>query len=375
MRMARGGEFRRKIIEVSTKIVMIFITVLFCLWMISGARAADAVRITGVKHSNDSGLREVAIELSETIASERISVEHQRNFIQVSIRGASAFPAQTTSVNDGLMDKVFTYQYQPDLARARILLNTESKKFAESTEWSITGNSLIVKFGAARDQVTTKKAALSRDSIQEADARIVKEILAGKKEAATEAATPTPIPAKNQNIEDEPLFTGKTIGGKKEKPAETTTQSAARVVSALLTVLLLMGGAFLGYRKLRGIKGGKNAGSARAMETVLSHNLGGKRALSLVRIAGKYYVLGVTDHNISVITSFDNDNDIEKYIDEITSGGGFESMLAGKLNIFARKEQAEQAWEQDGGEAAKPAERTSVRDVIKKRIEGFKPLY
>ena len=375
MRIARSGDFRRKIIEISTKIAMIFITGLFCLWMISGAKA-DAVKILDIKHSMHSGVREVAIQLSEAIPQNQISLEHQRNFIQISLHGASAYPAQTTNIADGLLDKVFTYQYQPDLARARILLNTESEQFKNNTSWSLNGKSLVVKFGTPiEDKVVTKKAAPEKDTSREADDRIVKEILAKKSVAPKVEAAPIVAAASVANIEDEPVFSQKVVNGKAEKPAHNTTQSAARVVSALLTVLLLMAGAFLGYRKLRNGRIGKNSGSDRAMETIMNHSLGAKRSLSLVKIAGKYYVLGVTDHNISVITSFDKQDEIEKYIDEVTTGGGFDSILSGKLNIFSKKEQAENAWDEELQEAPRPVERRSVRAEIKKRIEGFKPLY
>ncbi len=371
MRMARGGEFRRKLIEVSTKVAMIFFTALFCLWMISGARADENVKITGVTHTENNGVHEVKIQFSNSIAKENVAVDHQRNFIQVSLKGADAFPAQTQNVNDGVIDKLFVYQYEPSLVRARILLNTKSEKFKKTTSWEVNGNELAVRFSGtmvASDQVTTKKAApIKEDTSAEAEARIEKEILSGK----TAAVTPV------KNVEDEPLFTAKAATSSiKSEKAATGTQSWARMASALLTVLLLMCGALFGYRKLRGIRSTKGASNGRAMETILSHNLGGKRSLSLVRIADRYYVLGVTDHNISVVTHFDDQTKIEKYIDEITTGGGFESMLSGKLNFFARKDEAEQSWEAETKEAPRATtEKASVRETIKKRIEGFKPLY
>ncbi|NUM87586.1 MAG: flagellar biosynthetic protein FliO [Bdellovibrionales bacterium] len=353
--------FRERLIEISSKAAMVFATLLFCLWMMSSARAATQAKVAGIKAEHSGGAHEVTIELSSPIESRAVRVENQRNFIQISLQGASAAPARNESVSAGAVNKIFSYQYQPDLARVRLIMDREAREFQDATEWKVDGRFVRVRFGGA-------KAA---DVSAEAEARLVKEILAGKPPSE---AMPTTAPAAKtpKNVEEEPVFAAQQGGGSVPRSAgESAAKQAGRMGAGLLLVLALLGLAAMGLKRFQQIKGGTaRAAGGRILETVASHSLGAKKQLTLVRAADQYLLLGVTDHSVNLVAALPKNAEIERAIDEIRGGGdGFESMLAGKIGFFSRK-QAEEAFESMPSES-KP----SVRESIKKRMEGFKPLY
>src|SRR5262249_33100466 len=158
---------------VLSKALLIGISILVCLWMVSGAHAAQ-ISITDIKsQSLDDGTYAIDFSLSQKISTENVAVDFERNFIQISLQGVSAYPARTETINKSALKKVFTYKSQPDRARARILLKTAASAIKSKASWKITANGLRVTVkGAsaiaqsASDSVKSKAAAAPSSEVE-----------------------------------------------------------------------------------------------------------------------------------------------------------------------------------------------------------------
>jgi len=140
----RRLQLRDQIVDLLSKALLIGISVLACLWMVSGAHAAST-SITGIKgEAQSDGTYAIDFSLSQKISADSVAVEFDRNFIQISLKGVSAYPARTENINQGTLEKVFTYQYQPDLTRARVLLKASANTVKAKSTWEVTSKGIRV---------------------------------------------------------------------------------------------------------------------------------------------------------------------------------------------------------------------------------------
>jgi hypothetical protein len=221
MKFIRNARLRERIIDISTKALLLAVSVLACLWMISGARAATA-EITAI-NQGAAGNGEYAIDFafSSPVAKEDVAVDYQRNFIQVSLKGVSAYPARTEKLSHPLLEKVFTYQYQPDLARARVLLKGQASEVEGSSRWELDGQTLRI-FVKGNGAVAKAKKEIRKDSVKTKAAAT--KAAPAVAEDPEEAAVVQQIVAESKKV---PASAGASLvsvaGGKDGKKAETST--------------------------------------------------------------------------------------------------------------------------------------------------------
>ncbi len=99
-----------------------------------------------------------------------------------------------------------------------------------------------------------------------------------------------------------------------QEPKPTTSTSWLSMVSYVLSLLItfaaVIGLAYFASRFLGKKLGSLSAsGSSRVINTL---SFGANRAVYIVEIAGKFLVLGVTDHTITVLQEITNPEEIEK---------------------------------------------------------------
>lgn len=403
MKFTRYARIRDRAIEIGSRAVIFAVTVLICMWMISGAKAATG-QITDIREQpNQDGTHTIEFRFSTAIEKERVAVEFQRNFIQLSLKGVSAYPARTKSLDHSKLDKVFTYQYQPDLARARVLLKDSASEIQNKTSWDIEGNILRITIGGgdagtalltalpaqpkakqekekdrnkhakAADTVKTKAAA-PNSKLDAEDDKIIQEILAKTNEepakiAAAPATTASPVsePVKAAtpvNTEDQPLFGANKGTGDQAISTKEKGSPAAKVFGSLLMVIGIIGAAALAFRRFALGKGIGLQKQGRVIEVMANQSLGPKRAIALVKVLDQYMVVGMGGENMSLLANLGNNVDIDKYLDELNPNQSFSATFKGTL---------------ESSDAAPPPAQKSqadlgVRAAIKKRIEGFKPL-
>lgn len=388
IRNARPSKMKERAFDIASKVLLIAFSTLVCLWMVSGAHAAPS-SITGIKASPQAdGSYAIDFELSSKVSAGQVSVEFERNFIQLSLKGVSAYPARTETINQAALEKVFTYQYQPDLSRARILLKGNASAIKGKTSWSVTDSGVRITVkeqggaaavaSSASDSVKSKASSASSGDSEED--RIVQEILSEVKPAG-KAAEASSLPAaatselkkansaSNASIEEQPLFANKATQGEvkeKEQPGAT------RVVASLLLVIGIIGATAVGYRRFalgKGIAGFQR--QPKVIDVISSQSLGPKRSVALIKVLDQYMVVGMAGEGMSLLANLGSDVKIEKFIDQSGQGpsfdDAFESALSGDSGI-------DKATGSGAVAATKPGMSLGIRSSIKKRIEGFKPL-
>lgn len=391
MRFIRKARYRERILDILSKALLIAVSALACLWMVSGAHANPA-SITGIKGQADKGGSYViSLAFSQKVPKENVSVEFERNFIQVSLKGVSAYPARTEALGHAPFQKVFTYQYQPDLARARVLLKGQAASLRDKASWEVTSEGLRIHVRGvqsaaapvshATDSLKGKAASASptpATAVDSEDERLVQEILDEVKPGAARAATaPGTALADSKataSLEEQPLFLPKATAGAGVE-SRASEGSLGRVIASLLLVIGVIGLCAAGYRRFAMGRGGTIfQRQPRVIETIASHSLGPKRSVALIKVLDQYMVVGMSGDGMSLLASLGTDVKIDRYLDQVGGPGAsfndtFESALLGTMTP-AKADSAGSG----SGITHKMAGGAGIRSMIKKRIEGFKPL-
>lgn len=417
MKFIRNSRIRDRIVDIATKTLLLAVSALACLWMISGAKAATA-DITSI-HQGAAGEGEYAIDFafSSPVTKEDVSVEFQRNFIQVSLKGVSAYPARTEKLTHPLLEKVFTYQYQPDLARARVLLKVQASSIEGTSSWSITPQGLrvvikgegiaatsngadesapIVSAKAAKPAKAAQKAIKetkeSKDSVKTKasstaaavsedpeDAQVVQQILAESKKPASAVAAAKEKKAEASlahlpSTEEQPIFAAQTNAAI-SKDSSAKTSPVARMLASLLLVVGIIGAGAIAYRRFVLGRGMPFQRQNRMIETIANQALGPKRAIAIIRVLDQYMVVGMAGDNMNLLANLGTNINIEKY-DDIISGVGASGGVSFADTFQGAIGASIPANSGGKGKEAPPVEapRADFRSMIKKRMEGFKPL-
>lgn len=369
MKFIRNGRVKEKLVELSLKGLLIGFSALFFLWMVSGARAA-APEITNIQGSDsDSGIS-VEFQTSTPVNKEDVSMDFQRNFIQVSFKGVSAFPAKTVKLKNSPLEKAFTYQYQPDLARARILLSTQAKKIEKGSFLEVSGDRIKITVprkdgniaGRAVDKISTKSSASEKETLDLAEQQARDEIL--KSSPAMVVAQKTEDAAKTKvESENLPLFTAQTAAAEAKI---ANRSSSSKIFASLLLVLGIIGAASMAFRRFAQGKGLPFQRQNKVIEVVSSQSLGPKKAVTLVKILDRHILLGVAGDSINLLLDLGTDVPLEKIMDDSPAGASFGDALSSNL----RNPQAASSLL----DSVRPSESDGFRASLKKRLVGLKPL-
>jgi flagellar protein FliO/FliZ len=367
------------------------------------AASAD-VLVSDVQARKVANGMEVDVNFEAPYTSKGLKPEYDRNFAQIVMNHAGVKSARMIPVNAGGVEKVFLYQYQPGVARLRIIMNdgTEAPK-GHINIWNARAGTvrLLVKNSSAANSAAATATAGIVDRLK-SKATVTKvndteRVTEGKTTAEEEVLlksvmkeggeATTPIAAKTETAASE----AGTLGTKSEP-----SRHIARMITGLLIVLgLFLGGAFFlkGYAGRIDLKKLPFGKKERLIQVVASHRLGKSQAISLVKITDEYMVMGVTGENISLIAKLGKDIDVEKYIEDRYWGGIFEKHLTAftKPSSSAHSEVAQPTREPrinsyDGPKditpmkavadtvAAQPRSLSSFRAAIKEKTTGLKPL-
>jgi flagellar biogenesis protein FliO len=387
MKFGKKSQTIERIKDFAARSFLLLVCGLLCLWMISGAKAATQNRIESIKgESLGSGSFQVVFEMAAPPKESDVQVKFDRNFIQFSLSGVSAFPARTVNLSQQPFERVFTYQYQPDQARARILLSQNSIPLQASSSWKVEGKTIVFQWKApSSDAISITSAAAKRESIDRTP------IAQKKIESVQSPAPPNTIatdPAEEKARQDVlqgagslaapvvevkdkeqlPLFTEKqkTVEGA-PTPKEKGAGAGAKIFASLLLVIGIIGAVAAGFRRFVLGRGVTFNGSGKTIEVVSQKGLGPKRSIALVRVLDQYMILGLAGDNINLLSNLGNDPKIEKLLDQ---AGGSTSFA----DTFATAVRPNVAIESSDSSPKKETPKMSMRDLIKKRVEGFKPL-
>lgn len=338
------------------------------------------------------------------ISLSQIETDFFKDTIQLSLNNVSVYPAKISSVKGEWINKVFTYQYSPKLVRCRLSVNGSAEDFKNRVKLSPDGNRLTIRLGGAVSDVVTTQAAKSVSRPSNADESAA---LAGEEKALLERVlkeTPAKVSVSSKtNTETQ---TAKVTG----TPSSVPLRSPVGVMLKLLGVLaLFLGGVLMLKRWItkggskNGIPGSvgrfmrKRFGARGSLVDVLAtHYLGPKKSISVVKVAGRVLVLGVTNDAVNLITELpaDGANAALGLVDELTGDADIDSEIAalGPLSKHDRSQGpsgASHKGEMSFGDilgaansssgpsptrSTPSASTSSVRSKIKSKLEGLKPL-
>lgn len=383
MRFIRNGRIRDKVVDFVSKALLLALTVLFCLWMVSGAKAAEITDIQ--QEATENGGYSVELKFSNPIAKENINVEYDRNFIQISIKGLNAFPAKTRTLNYSLLDKAFTYQYQPDLARARILLKEPAINVQKKSSWEVSNSGVKILFQGGsiaesapikkKDSIKITSSATSATPMESDDDAAVKQIIQDVKDPSKKAsASPTtiqpinitsaPVNAKIGNSEDLPLFNA-SVAGSAAIESKDKKNPISKIFAVLLMIIGIIGAGALAFRRFAQGKGIVFNRTNKLIDVVSTQSMGPKKSIAIVKVMDQYMVIGMAGDNMNLLINLGANANIEKQIDDAGAGDSFAKAFQGAISSDAAPAPII---------TQKKSESEGIRGLIKKRIEGFKPL-
>jgi flagellar biosynthetic protein FliO len=385
MKFIRNSRTRERVVDVLTKGALIALSALVCLWMVSGARAAGATGITAIKQEQlADGTWAVDFLLAKPVAKEDVSVDFQRNFIQLSLKGVTAYPARTEKLKHPDLEKVFTYQYQPDLARARVLVKGQASSIKNRSQWEVTERGIRITVGANPNAIATtedavkavaaapskssgKETIASADAEEAARAEILGESSAPAKNEAVKADSHAAAKnAKPADPESLPLFANSgTAAPAAEKSRELPV---SKMLGSLFLVVVMIGAVAMGFRKFALGKGSPFVRQPKMIEVISSQSMGPKRSIAVVKVLDQYMVVGMSGDGMNLLTNLGADVKIDRFIDAAGPGGSFTDVFHGAMSTDAAPPTA------TATQAAAPKGDPGVRNSIKKRLEGFKPL-
>jgi len=383
MKFLKCGSVKEKILDILAKGIFLGVCALFFLWMVSGARA-NSNELSDIKFNNADDSTEIELLTKESISKENISVDFQRNFIQFSLKGVSAYPAKTVAIRNKPVEKAFSYQYQPDLARVRILLDGSSKKYSSKVSWSIDGSAIKIQIPTIPTPLKTKVASKVSSTVKDVSAMtnsLDAEELAARTElikssdttifqmasatAIGNAGTVT-APANRKEVkatgEDTPLFLKSTEERKVNIKEEKNPVSKIGV--ALAGILAIISLLAIGYKKY--VLGGKILPQKpqQVMDVVATQSIGRQKSISIVRVMDRHLVIGVTDHSVNLLLDLGSESSIDKYLDSSPIGASFGDFLSRSSGTQSSPTLPMESTTSSQG----------FRQLMKKKIAGLKPL-
>jgi flagellar protein FliO/FliZ len=212
----------------------------------------------------------------------------------------------------------------------------------------------------AADQAVTDVAAIANPASEEGAA------VAGSLTEATTATTAAVPKIDNRKESEIPL----NLEGKKKASDESS--SLFRIVMSLAVLGVVGTGAFIFLRKYSVPKASKHQTQIKVLQ---QHYLGPKKSLAIVRVAGESILIGVTDHNISMIKS------LSLLDDEVPEEApqSFGKVLGSKGASFDDEDQEEEN-EAPVRRRAKSKDLDSdeefaisgIKDIVSKRLKGMR---
>lgn len=164
----------------------------------------------------------------------------------------------------------------------------------------------VLCFGAGAEDTNVEKVLNSSDSANEeelvkaAEAIGESQGLTKSTEAATAIAANPSLAATNMATTPEsqiPVF-AKDSKSTIEKSEKT---SMFKMIASLVVILVI--GAGVTYVARKKAYKRSSPGQGARIEVITQHHFGPKKGLALVRVAGEVMLIGMTDHNISMIKS------------------------------------------------------------------------
>jgi flagellar protein FliO/FliZ len=301
------------------------VTILLLQILAFSALAAEETHLLGVKSEEKAGKTYVQFQLSKSVALGNIEARFLRRTVEWDLKGVQ-LKKDKIFQNIGTSQISNVYVSQSDATTSRIRVNLQAgstaSDYSERVSFSRSGSTLtmVMDPSAAFAANTPKEMSKVYPVAESAEAKYTEQLAAtqtlkvGSNTTSAAIETVTPVaeataPMATGADEDVVLST-ESIENKSEseiplnvKKAESKalgSGSASRVaigfgVIALLAFSAVMVGKKINRKRLSA------PFSHDSIKVISQKYLGPKRNLTMVRVAGEYMLLGVTDNNITLI--------------------------------------------------------------------------
>jgi len=308
---------------------------IFAAMCYSSTLFADTAKIKDVKVINEKEGIRFHISLDQPLR-EAPEIDLFRNIIQLSFKNVQAWPSQEVKEKTAGekaktlgFEKMIAYQYNPEVARVRILFNSESERFKEKVRLTSEGRAVELFLpaeagesqgvAAVRDQVKSAQSAptsTSRQLRSPVEQEIIQEVM--KEEPSSNNAMRTPAGV-----------TEETETHTKEKSVIGVSSFAKTFFSlfAVVALIVLAAFAFKKFYKKGSFPSLIGRNKHKVINVIESHFIGPKKTISLVKVANQYFLVGVTGESINGIGKVENSSELQRHLDQAMTGENFEEEL------------------------------------------------
>lgn len=317
MRISQGWHFKTRLLLV---VLVAFATVI----SITSQAATLSVRDVSV-----TGKNQVTVQFDGPIPKGSLNLDFVRDNVQFSFLNTTIYPAKMMHAENSVFNKIFAYQYSPNLVRIRFTVNNgQAEQFRGKMRWSNNGKTLSIVFPdsvAVAEKNTENKAAVETkmNLDEQKEKTLLSKVIASEEaadkttEKAPEEAPVQKVEKKKSSVTSQPLTLQKStqLGGAKPTP------SLARSFFAMFIIVGGLGAVLFYVKRKKNSLQAKVIGKTwwsnllpssmrkpkSFIEVVGTHALGPKQSIVVVKIRGQQFVLGVTQDNVQLITQLDSD--------------------------------------------------------------------
>jgi flagellar protein FliO/FliZ len=283
-----------------------------------GALAADGNFLKQIHIEQKGSSTLVHFEMAQEIENPQVEARFLRRTIEWDLSGAKLKKDKMfVDVSGAEINNVYASNHDTKGLRIRINLNNEktASNYHEQISFIKNKNKMTLVWDNSITALSHNITELSRVyEIKPENMSLMEEHIAKQSvikapeeaivpaEAKSEASTLLVDSQKNEEVlidetKDEkeiPLIT------KNAKNSTTASSPLGRIAVGVLAVLALLSSVFFVNKKLNSKRAGAPFNHD-SIKVVSQKFLGPKRNLTLVRVSGEYLLLGVTDHNITLI--------------------------------------------------------------------------
>ena len=328
---------------------------------------ANSLTVRDIELKGDGA---VQIQLDGVAPKSSLEIDYVRDIVQFSIQNATIYPAKILHADSSeAFNKVFAYQYAPNLVRVRFSVDGKADDFRGKVKWEQRGKTLFLTFpkgiiAKKEDTDTHEKSLLAKvlghsgtkvEKIEnEAKAEKVEPVKAEARAAAPSIADEAPAEAPKAEAKTHNKLTGNNmtmsapLGGARPGP------SAFRSFMAMFLVVGGLGLVLLYVKKkknsaqanrvgdswLSNLLPGSMKKSKALIEVIANHSLGPKQSITVVRIRGQQFVLGVTQDSVQLITQLDADEAEVDVLDDPKIADSIGKMFGSKPQVIPTQAQA-----------------------------------
>lgn len=221
--------------------------------------------------------------------------------------------------------------------------------------------------------------SVSAHAVEDAAVVTMPAVVAADSSILENAASVQPVSGEKVSAEKSSADTRKEseipLNLEAHKKASSENGSLFRILFTLSMLGLVVTGAYFFLRKYSVPKDRKHQTQIKVLQ---QHYLGPKKSLAIVRVAGESILIGVTDHNISMIKSLSLlDDEIPeeapKSFDKVLDKGNWDS----KSEFDSREENEISARPKRRAKELDADEEftiSGIKDIVSKRLKGMRSL-